>query len=510
MMRTPLLTVAALLCVAFGYAPALHAQPTWSGSVASIIYSKCGSCHVDGGIAPFSLTSYESAAAMSSSIQFSIGRGTMPPWPPRDAENRLAHSRALSAQELATIEAWILADKPRGDVSAEPPPPRSLRNTQLPEPPQYSTRIPTYTSTATTRDVYQYFVVPTSFPTDRYVRAFEVMPGNPEIVHHALIFVDTTGEARARDAQSPEPGFPGFGGDAGDLISVWAPGSPPVVLPSNFGLRLPAGADLVIQIHYPAGTAGRVDSTRLNLLFADAGPVREVYISPMLNHVAPSLITRPFVLPANEVTTMRNSFTVPFGTYSILSVAPHMHLIGKSIRAVAVTPQGDSTTLIDIPEWNFHWQGSYLYKRPVVMRSGTTLHGTAVYDNTGHNPHNPSSPPITVRLGEATTDEMFLIYFMYTTYRLGDETLDLEALTSPTSVQEHQEISQLVATPNPTSTSFTFDGKGAPAYLCDVLGRIVRSMPAADGPQTVDVTGLPSGMYLLLSGNRRCSVSVSQ
>lgn len=485
-------------------------QPTWSGSVASIMYSKCGSCHVDGGIAPFPLTSYESVTAMSGAIQFALGRRTMPPWPPRDTENRLAHSRALSTNELATIEAWITAGMPRGDANAEPTPPRSLRNTRLPSPPEYSVRIPTYTSTASTRDVYQYFVVPTSFTTDRFVRAFEVMPGNPEIVHHALIFVDTTGEARRRDAETAEPGFPGFGGDAGNLIAVWAPGSPPTVLPSNFGLRLPARADLVIQIHYPAGTAGRIDSTRVNMLFAEPGSVREVFINPILNHSAPSLITRPFVLPANEVTTMRNTFTVPLGTYSLLAVAPHMHLIGKSIKAIAVTPQGDTTTLIDIPEWNFHWQGGYLYKKPIVVRSGTVLHGTAVYDNTGHNPHNPSSPPRTVRLGEATTDEMFLVYFMFTTYRLGDEQLDLEALTTPTSATETPLPNGLGVTPNPAASTITFTGQGAPAYLCDALGRVVRVAPGAHDVQTIDVADVPAGVYILKVGVHSSTVVITR
>jgi hypothetical protein len=510
MMRTPLLAIAALMCVAFGYSTALRAQPTWSGSVAPIIYSKCGSCHVDGGIAPFPLTSYESVVAMNAPIQFALGRRTMPPWPPRDTEQRLAHSRALTQQELATIEAWITADMPRGNANAEPAPPRSLRSTQLPSAPEFTARIPTYTSTASTRDVYQYFVLPTSFSTDRFIRAFEVMPGNPEIVHHALVFVDTTGTARSRDAQTPEPGFGGFGGDAGDLVAAWAPGSPPVVLPSNFGLRLPAMADLVIQIHYPAGTAGRIDSTRLNLLFADGGSIRTVSIAPILNHTTPSLLTPPFVLPPNVVTTMRNSFTIPFGTFSLLSVAPHMHLIGKSIKAVAVSPQADTTTLIDIPEWDFHWQGSYLYKKPIVIRTGTTLHGTAVYDNTGHNPHNPSSPPRTVRLGEATTDEMFLVYFMYTTYRNGDENLDLEALTAPTSVQEQYAQTDLGVTPNPASTSFMFDGQGAPAYLSDALGRVLRTMPPSWERQAMDVADLPGGVYALLCGQRRSMVYIGR
>lgn len=509
-MQTPSFSLLCAFAIALS-CNALASSPTWSSSVARIVYSKCGTCHVDGGIAPFSLASYEDVTSKAESVQFAVGRKTMPPWPPNDTERRLAHSRALSSEDLTALEAWFASGMPRGDQASEPTPPRSLRTTQLPAAPELSVRIPTYTSTATNRDVYQYFVLPTSFLTDRYVRAFEVMPGNPEIVHHALIFVDTTGTARARDAATPEPGFGGFGGDGGDLIAAWAPGSPPVVLPQNFGLRLPAGADLVIQIHYPAGTAGRVDSTRLNMLFAPVGPVRQVFISPILNHSAPSLITRPFVLPANSVTTMRNSYTIPFGMYTLLSVAPHMHLIGKSIKAIAVSPERDTTTLIDITNWDFHWQGGYLYKRPIVVRSGTNLYGTAVYDNTANNHHNPSNPPREVRLGESTTDEMFLVYFMYTAYQRGDEALDLESLTTPTSVAEFTApSSSFHVYPLPASSTLTVVGKGALVELVDMFGRSVASTHVDSGTATLNVQDIPVGFYMAICGGERQRVIISR
>ncbi|MCU0330497.1 MAG: T9SS type A sorting domain-containing protein [Candidatus Kapabacteria bacterium] len=505
-MRTctrPLIVIVGLL---FAALTARASTPTWSNDVGSIIYKRCGSCHVSGGIAPFTLASYDDAVAMNFAVMQAVRTRSMPPWPPAEQEKPFAHSRSMTEQEIAIIEDWVLNGMPRGDSLREPEPPRPLVGSRLPVQPDWSERIPSYTSRATSVDVYQYFPIRTNFSTDRYVRGFEVLPGDPSMVHHALIFVDTTGTALRNDAQTPnEPGFPGFGGDAGKLIGVWAPGAPPLLLPDQFGFRLPKGATIVLQIHYPAGTQGKVDSTRLNLVFTAASPVREVLVEPLLNHVAPSLQTGPFILPPNRVTTMRNQFRIPFGVYTLLGVAPHMHLLGTSIAAFAVDAADDTTSLVSIPEWDFHWQGNYLYRNPIVVRGGTMVHGTATYDNTTNNKHNPSSPPREVRLGEATTDEMFLVYFMFTPYRPGDESLDLEALTTPTSVA--QERSRVQLHPNPASSTITIDMKGAStAILSDMMGRIVKTVNEPNG--LVDISDLPNGSYIVRVGGACSMLSV--
>jgi len=190
-------------------------------------------------------------------------------------------------------------------------------------------------------------------------------------------------------------------------------------------VKLNAGTNIIIQVHYPRGTLGEKDSTKLLFKLSNASPsMRELNMNPILNHGG-ALDNGPLVIPANEVKTFYSSFTSPIkGT--IMAVGPHMHLIGKSIKAFAVTPLNDTIKLINIPKWDFHWQGSYFFKQPVIIPAGSTIYGEAVYDNTSNNPFNPSNPPQQVTVGESTTDEMMLIYFTYTLYQQGDENVVID------------------------------------------------------------------------------------
>jgi hypothetical protein len=142
----------------------------------------------------------------------------------------------------------------------------------------------------------------------------------------------------------------------------------------------------------------------------------------------------------------------------VLSVAPHMHLIGEKIKVWANKTNGDTIRMIDIPHWDFHWQGSYYFQKPVVVDPGTTLKATATYNNTTSNPHNPNNPPQTITLGEATINEMMLVYFAFTAYQPGDENiiLDSSLLTTPAS-NNNIIIKRLKIFPNPTNAFFQFE-----------------------------------------------------
>jgi len=412
--------------------------PQWSTDVAPVLYNRCLSCHRSGGIAPFALASFTDAYAYRASIRAAILGGHMPPWPPDPTYNRLAHERLMSGEEKAKIIQWIDAGAPSGNLAAAPPLPTFPAGGDLPGTPDLSVRIPTYTSQASGQDIYRCFVLPTGLTSDRFITAFEALPGNRSIVHHVLIYADTTGQSTLLDAQDPGPGYTSFGGigvNNAPLIGGWVPGTRPLSLPTGFGIPLSKNAKIVVQIHYPAGSSGLVDSTRIRFFFTPSASVRPVYTLPLLNHALN--INAPLVVPANTVKTFTESQVVPPGyTLSLLGVAPHMHLIGRSINAFATTPTGDTQRIISIPDWHFHWQGFYLLRRLMKISVGSTLHSTAVYDNTPNNPYNPSSPPVDVHAGEATTDEMMLTYFIVAAYQAGDENIDIDtsALVSLTSL----------------------------------------------------------------------------
>jgi hypothetical protein len=416
-----------ILLIPFLPAAGSFAQtPVWSTDVAATIYNRCATCHHSGGIAPFSLMSYVDVVSMASSIKTAVQSGKMPPWPPDPAVSRFAHERVLSSAEKANILGWLDGGRPTGDMSLEPPAPTFTNNGDLPGTPDLTVRIPTYTSASTTSDIYRCFVLPTGQSADKFITAFEALPGNRSIVHHVLVYADTTGVATALDAADPGPGYTSFGGigtTKAILLGGWVPGTSPIKFPAGFGTKLHKDAKLVIQIHYPAGSAGMKDSTEIHFFFSPTNNVRDVYILAALNHGAN--ITPPLVIPPNTVQSFVEQLSVPYDV-SLLGVAPHMHLLGQNIESFGVTPSGDTQRFISIPKWDFHWQGFYLLKQVKKITQNTTAFARATYDNTANNPNNPSTPPKLVTAGENTTDEMMVVYFVFAMYQPGDENIILD------------------------------------------------------------------------------------
>jgi hypothetical protein len=468
------------------------------------MYTRCTSCHHEGGIAPFSLMTYDHAVATAFGVLHSVNSGSMPPWPPDPNYRSFAHERVLTQEEIDLINAWVTGGMPLG--SGIPPMPPVYDNPEAIPSPDLVLTMPNYTISSVGNDVYRCFVIPSGLWQDRYIREIEVVPGNREAVHHVLVYQDVSATPALLDAADPGPGYTSFGGtgsSASVLISAWVPGQGKKVYPGSMGVKIPAGANIVLQVHYPATSNGQQDQTKVNIKFA-TGTVREVSIATPLRHGA--LNEGPLIIPANTVRTFTANYLVPPANITILDVAPHMHLLGKSIKAWAVTPLGVTIPLIDIPDWDFHWQGFYDFRQPVKIPAGSMLYGAATYDNTTANPNNPNNPPQIVTVGEATDEEMMLIYFSYTIHYPGDENIVID---TSTVVQTHNncdfrvvgmedgpDMPRLLSYPNPTdgllqlgiSESFTGMIK-----VTDPLGRAVLSAPYTG--RAIDLSGLVNGMY---------------
>ena len=193
---------------------------------------------------------------------------------------------------------------------------------------------------------------------------------------------------------------------------------------------------------------------------------------------------------------------------TVISLAPHMHLVGKKIKAFDVTATGDTIKLIKIDDWDFHWQGSYLFKNPVKLPKNSTLYGEAFYDNTMNNLNQPNSPPKDVSLGESTTDEMMLIYFTYTGYRAGDENLDLEKETALTSLNDTPlSKTALNCFPNPASDALTLrfdlnENDNVAIQIFDYQGVMLKNIDhqvfqKGQNEKTLNISNLPKGMYIV-------------
>ncbi len=507
MRRSLLLTV---LLSLLGLQQAAATPYVWSTDIAPILFNNCVSCHRTGGIAPMPLTTYAEAFAFAASIKHDVQDKHMPPWPPDVNYSRLAHERTLTQAEINKIVSWVDSGSLSGVISQAPPVPVFSNNGDIPGTADLTITIPTFTSTASTSDVYQCFVIPSGQSVDKFIKGFEAIPGNREIVHHVLVYADTTGTHNCLqlDNASPGPGYVSFGGvgeESAIMLGGWVPGTAPIIYPTNFGVKLKANADIVVQIHYPAGSAGYQDSSKVRFFFGPA--TREVFILPVLNHE--TNINTPLSIAPNTTQDYYENF-LAFTNVSLLGVAPHMHLIGRSINVFGVTSTLDTQKYINIPDWHFHWQGFYMFPKIKKVTAGTTFYSQAHYDNTMANPYQPNNPPQLVTAGEATTDEMMLTYLIFAMYANGDENVVIDsefvATQVPTTYYKDEEL--LEPYPNPAQNelvvkSYFNEATTGTLELVSIDGKLVQQFAAnhkfTEGynVNTFSVTSIASGSYML-------------
>ena len=477
--------------------------PTYNEDVSCILYEHCTTCHHTGGIAPFSLMDYDDASAAAFGILGAVNAGTMPPWPPNPSYNQLAHERTLTQEEIDLITDWVNGGATEG--AGTPPQPPVYLNEESITSPDLVVTMPSYTINTNGNDVYRCFVIPTSLNQDVYLTELEVVPGNFEAVHHVLLFQDETNVPAQLDAQDPGVGYTSFGGTGSSestLIGGWVPGQGHKIYPNGMGVRLPAGTNIVMQVHYPATSNGQTDQTKVNLKYTTS-IAREVYIDAPLHHF--DLNEGALSIPPNQVRTFTCDYEVPnIVDVTLLDVSPHMHLLGKSISSWAVTPTNQTIPLIEIEDWDFHWQGFYDFRNPVRIPAGSTLFSSATYDNTSANPNNPNDPPQHVSAGEATTEEMMLVFFSYVIYQSGDENIVIDNSTHESHGCEAQVVDiqqtdspEIKVYPNPASDFIQISGVTDMRSLTvtNALGKEVLRINQPK--QLVDVSSLPNGVYIV-------------
>jgi hypothetical protein len=426
---------------------------TFSEHIAPIFYTNCTGCHHSGGVGPFSLINYQESYNMRNAIQASVLSGYMPPWPPDTNYSRFRHERILSSQEINLINDWISLGAPQGNPNLAPTPP--TYNTTGPQlgVPDLTIQAPTYSSNAFQDDDYVCFTIPSQLLNDKKIRAVEVVPGNTSIVHHCLVYIDPSGSSAIGIENNC------MGPNNGVLVGEFAPGSLPITYPGDenmaFGMNLPANSNVILAMHYPIGSLGMLDSTQVHFYFYpdQVTQFREIEINPIVQNFS-------FCVPANQTKTVQDSYQLPnFSTdLSLFGVFPHMHLIGKSIETYGINQNGDTTNFVKVPDWDFEWQGAYHFNKMKKLDAGSTIKSIALYDNTSANLHNPNTPPQTICAGFNTTDEMFVIYYLFTDYMTGDENLNLDSLTLSGLTSDKLNYStnnSFLAYPNPTSGLFT-------------------------------------------------------
>ncbi|MFM7467487.1 MAG: InlB B-repeat-containing protein [Crocinitomicaceae bacterium] len=402
---------------------AFSQTPTWSNDVAKIMYGNCTSCHHPGGIAPFSLTTYDDVSPMAAWLEQNMNNNNMPPWSADKNYKSYVHQRVLSEADKQTFSDWVDAGTPSGDLRFEPPVPTYSTGSQIGTA-DLSLIMNPYTITSS-GDEYRNFVLQTGLTQSKFATTIEFIPGNTSIVHHVLVFVDST-----NNPISPT-GTGGTGSAASKLIYEYVPGALPYYTPVGTGIRLPANSRIIFQVHYASGSQGQTDASKINFKLSTAS-LRNITVNALLNEG--TLTDGPLNIPANQIRTFNEAFPLPpIGSWTLLTASPHMHLLGKSFITYAVknTAPFDTLRFVKINEWDFHWQDNYIFQNALKIPNGYTFRATAVYDNTAANPNNPSSPPQNVTYGENTLDEMMMVFFSYLPYQNGDEYLIIDKRIIP-------------------------------------------------------------------------------
>jgi hypothetical protein len=318
--------------------------------------------------------------------------GRMPPWHSSPEYGKFANDARLSADEKKAIREWVAAGSPEGDPADLPPPPRFAQGWQIPRPDLILEMPREIEVPAEGSMPYQLVEIDPNFTHDVWVRGSQVRPGNTAVVHHVVVLV-------------LPPGVEKIDAAGGDFLAAYAPGMPARLMPEGVAKRVPAGSKIVLQLHYtPRGTK-QVDRSRVGLLFADPAKVHKQLMSGM------ALNLRLQIPPETRDYVSRADFR--FSQPSLLlSLFPHMHLRGKSMRFVAEYPDGQSEVILDVPRYEFDWQNLYVLDRPRPMPEGTILHTEARFDNSDDNPNNPD-PRRAVTFGEQTWDEMHVGYLNF-------------------------------------------------------------------------------------------------
>ena len=387
-------------------APVSREQPTFARDVAPILYEHCVSCHHPGGAGPFSLISYGDARRRARQIVRVTRRRYMPPWLPEPGHVRFAGEQRLSDRQIATLEAWARAGAPEGEARRAPRVPAFRDGWQLGTPDLVLEAPEPFLLRAEGEDVFWNIVFAQAIQAARYVRAVEIRPGNPRVVHHANIVRDGSGWARDMDASQPGIGFEGMDIEiASDRFEpdshflFWKPGSPPTPEPDDMSWRLEPGTDLVLNMHLQP--SGRVEPIKpaLGLYFTDTPPAR----FPMLVQLEhDGALDIP---PGVPNFTVSDELELPIDV-ELLGIYPHAHYVGKRVEASARLPDGSTRTLIRIPEWDLNWQAVYQLQEPLALPKGTVVTMRWMYDNSAANVRNPNTPPKTVRAGNRASDEM--------------------------------------------------------------------------------------------------------
>jgi hypothetical protein len=433
-----------VICSCVGIAISAFAQSlTYVKDIEPIITLNCSPCHKPGEAGPFTLTSYQDVAKRAKFIKEVVQSGYMPPWKADNGYVHFANDRSLSEADKNKIISWVDNGAPQGQISksAKQAKEQLITGTAYPRKPDLTLQMEdSFTVIGGNIEQFVIFKLPFELSDSFNIEAIEFVANNKKLVHHVNYAIHpvldpsidlinthklinlTFDDRRKFDQYMPyRRAITYYGG--------WIPGARYETYPQDFGWVLPKRGVILMTVHFSPISVDEVFKGGVNLFFKKTPVKRPVkVVSFGSGGIGERQIEPIFYIKANEKQKFTLEVTNPSEDQSILHVWPHMHLIGKSFKAYAIAPGGDTIRLVHIPDWDFRWQEIYQFKSPVKIPKGSIVRLECEYDNTADNPFNPNSPPKNIfSMGDMkTTDEMMTLMMIFAPYKPGDEKLKLD------------------------------------------------------------------------------------
>ena len=395
-------TVTVVFGLSLVAAPAAAATPTFAKDVAPILYRNCVECHRPNAMAPMSLMTYEDARPWARAVKQKVVAREMPPWGADPTVGKYANDPSLKQSEVDTIAAWVDGGAPLGNPGDMPPAPAFTDGWSIGKPDLIFTMQQPFTVPADGTVPYTYVTIPTNLKEDIWIRGVELRPTDRRVVHH-IISTLVEGNGKPADPAprlTRDPARKEIGGGLGGLV----PGRLYGLYDEGVARKIPAGTDIVLQMHYTTIGTPIVDRTEIGVVLAKAPPAS---LRAEGGGAIPNMM---FVIPPgdpNYEVVGRQAFDRD--TY-LSSLYPHMHVRGKDATYSIIYPDGREEVVLRVPKYDFNWQLSYKLAEPKFIPKGSTLKVTMHYDNSRANRFNPD-PTAEVRWGEQTWEEMMLGYY---------------------------------------------------------------------------------------------------
>jgi mono/diheme cytochrome c family protein len=400
--RLPALIVALAAAFIAAGASAAQAEVNYASDVAPIMMKHCVSCHRPGEIAPMSLLTYDDARPWATSIREAVVTRKMPPWQADPGHGKFRNDISLSQREIDTVVQWVDGGARRGDLKKMPPAPKFAEGWQMGEP-DLVVDLDELTVPESGPDVFLDLHKKVSLPDDRWIRAVEIRPGNRKVLHHLVTFLGWVEMSGTPGGRAQRPG--GGPSDPPRILSIWAAGTPPTVFPDGMGHPVKKEADLTFNVHlHPYGEKA-TDHTKVGIYFG-SGELKSTLRTGFA-------VNTGILIPPGSDGTESKASHVFSQDCQVISLFPHMHFRGKSMRFELTYPDGRRDVLLDVPKYDFNWQWLYYPEKALEVPKGSRLDVVARWDNSTGNRSNPD-PSRTVEFGEGTDSEMLIGFFEYT------------------------------------------------------------------------------------------------